>query len=183
MRGGARLYRRGGNLNIKRLLLIKENQISYVKKFSAFLCMGRCKSLGSLEVFLSYPSQLSGVSIQYFSHPELPWGSWQGLAAGSQKFFSLLSALRAYQLTLDCWNPWWLWHPCLLIWQEIVHFSYLKIVWIWNSDSAQWAFFLLHTCPCLRSLGDILLADMPVWKVWDGFSYVSGILTRWLHKT
>ena len=33
----------------KRLLLIKDNQISQVKKFSAFLCMGRCKSLGSLK--------------------------------------------------------------------------------------------------------------------------------------
>ena len=35
-----------GSLNIKRLLLIKENQISQVKEFSASLCMGRCKSLG-----------------------------------------------------------------------------------------------------------------------------------------
>ena len=38
--------------NIKRLLLIKENQISQGKEFSAFLCMGRCKSLGSLKSFL-----------------------------------------------------------------------------------------------------------------------------------
>ena len=42
-----------GRLNIKRLLLIKENQISEVKEFSAFLCMGRCKSLGLLKAFLS----------------------------------------------------------------------------------------------------------------------------------
>ena len=34
------------SLNIKVLLLIKENQISQVKEFSAFLCMGRCESLG-----------------------------------------------------------------------------------------------------------------------------------------
>ena len=44
-REGARLYtslqQGAGNLNIKRLLLIKENQISYMKRFSALLCMGR----------------------------------------------------------------------------------------------------------------------------------------------
>ena len=56
-RGGARIYRsfcdKGKVVaNIKRLLLIKENQISQVKEFSAFLCMGRCKSLGSLKSFL-----------------------------------------------------------------------------------------------------------------------------------
>ena len=38
--------------NIKRLLLIKENQISQVKEFSASLCMGRYKIVGSLESFL-----------------------------------------------------------------------------------------------------------------------------------
>ena len=37
-------------------------QTSQVKEFSAFLCMGRCKSLGSLKSFLSYASQLSGAS-------------------------------------------------------------------------------------------------------------------------
>ena len=32
--------------------------------------MGRCKSLGSLKLFLSYASQLHGASILCFSHPE-----------------------------------------------------------------------------------------------------------------
>ena len=41
-----------------------------MKEFSAFLCMGGCKSLGSLKSFLSYASQLSGASILCFSHPE-----------------------------------------------------------------------------------------------------------------
>ena len=40
------------SLNVKRLLLIKENQISQVKEFSTFLYMGRCRSLGSLKLFL-----------------------------------------------------------------------------------------------------------------------------------
>ena len=47
------LQQKPGSWNIKRLLLlIKENQISQVNECSAFLCMGRCKSLGSLKSFL-----------------------------------------------------------------------------------------------------------------------------------
>ena len=38
-----------GSLNIKRLLLIKENRLSQVKEFSMFLCVGRRKSLGLLK--------------------------------------------------------------------------------------------------------------------------------------
>ena len=43
--------------------------------------MGRYKSLGSLNLFLSYAPQLSGASSLCLSHPELPWGSPQGVAA------------------------------------------------------------------------------------------------------
>ena len=46
------LQQTAGNLNVKRLLLIKENQIFQVKDFSAFLCMGRWKILGSMKSFL-----------------------------------------------------------------------------------------------------------------------------------
>ena len=46
------LQQRAGSLNIKRLLLIKENQISPVKELSAFLCMGRSKNLGLFKTFL-----------------------------------------------------------------------------------------------------------------------------------
>ena len=56
-KGGARIYRgfcnkRPSSRNIKRLLLIKENQISQVNEISALLRMGRCKSLGLLKSFL-----------------------------------------------------------------------------------------------------------------------------------
>ena len=68
------LQQRSGNLNIKRLLT-KENQISKIKEFSTFLCMGRFKRLGSLKSFLSYVSQLSWAGILYFSNPEFPLGS------------------------------------------------------------------------------------------------------------
>ena len=36
------LQQRAGSLNIKRLLLLKENQLSQVKESSSFLCMGKC---------------------------------------------------------------------------------------------------------------------------------------------
>ena len=35
-----------GSLNVLRLLLTKENQITQIKEFSAFLHKGRCKNLG-----------------------------------------------------------------------------------------------------------------------------------------
>ena len=62
------LQQGAGSLNIKRLLLIKENQISQVKEFSVFPYMGRCKILASLKLSLSYASQLSGASIPHFSY-------------------------------------------------------------------------------------------------------------------
>ena len=43
------LQQRSGSQNSKILPLIKENQISQVNESSVFLCMGRCKSLGSLN--------------------------------------------------------------------------------------------------------------------------------------
>ena len=61
--------KRAGSLNVKRLLLIKGNQMFQVKEVRIFLCMGRRKSLGLLKSVLSYASQLSGASILY-SHPE-----------------------------------------------------------------------------------------------------------------
>ena len=46
-------------------IIVKENEISQVKEFSSFLCMGRCKSLGSLKSFLSYAFQLSWSNVLY----------------------------------------------------------------------------------------------------------------------
>ena len=60
------LKQRAGSLNMKRLLLIKESQITQVKEFRAFLYMGRCKILGSMKWFLWYVPQLSGASFMGF---------------------------------------------------------------------------------------------------------------------
>ena len=60
------LQQRAGGQN-KTLLLIKENQMSQVKEFSAFLSMGRCKRLGSRQSSLWYGPQLPVAGIPVFS--------------------------------------------------------------------------------------------------------------------
>ena len=87
-------------------ITIKENQVSQVKGFSAFLCMGRCKIWAywnhSLDMYLSYLGPLSCV----FSS-ESPQGA-------------LLEV--AMMWWLDGWNIY-----CLLIWQVI--FLFLHQLW------------------------------------------------------
>ena len=54
----------------KVFLGVRENQISQVKAFSAFLCMGRCKNLGSQKSFISRAPQLSGATVSRIFTPE-----------------------------------------------------------------------------------------------------------------
>ena len=108
------------------LPLIKENQTSQVNEWRAFLCMGRRKNPGSLKSFLWCAPQLSGASILFFhilSSSGLTIKSACTLmAARWQVFFTAWVPFRAHKLTIhDSCNCWWLWHPCLLIWQEILH--------------------------------------------------------------
>ena len=66
---GAKLHRSfatKGRESEHQKIIIKENQISQVKEFSALLHVGRYKSLGSLIPFLSYAPQLSGASTLCF---------------------------------------------------------------------------------------------------------------------
>ena len=110
--GGIRLYRslqkRAGTLNIRRLALIKKNQVSQVEEFSTFLCMGRCRSLGSLNSLLSCSSQLPGAGILRFefhilchrSHTcggGLPMARWEAL--------SFLGTLQAQKFTFEGPEP------------------------------------------------------------------------------
>ena len=101
------LQQRAGSPNVKRLLLIKENQVSQVKEFSIFLCMGRCKSLGSLKSFLWCAPEVSGASILCFH---------------------ILSFLRAHQLILEGYIANDCDILCLPIWLEIFHFSSCPLV-------------------------------------------------------
>ena len=102
------LQQRAGNLNIKRLLLTKENQISKIKEFSTFLCMGRFKSLVSLKSFLWYAPQLFGASIlcfhivSFFRAQHREWLQSEGYY--KEGILPFLSSLRAHQLTI----LWWL---------------------------------------------------------------------------
>ena len=114
-----------GSLNFKRWLLVKENQITQVKEFSTLLCMGRCKSLGSLKSFLWYAPELSG-PVSCFHILSFSWltkGSDCSLMATRWQIFLFLNSLSTHQLTLEDCNGWWLWHPCLLIQKELLHSS------------------------------------------------------------
>ena len=80
----ARLYRtyatKEDSQNIKRWLLITENQLPPVKELSAFLYMGRCQSLDSLIIPLICTSAV-WVQCSVFPHPECPQSSPWTVAA------------------------------------------------------------------------------------------------------
>ena len=89
-KGEARIYRsfckttttkKTGSRNIKKLLLIKENQTSQVNEFSAFLCMQRCKSLAqwnhSFDMHLNYLGPVSFFSPSWIlSGYSREWLQW-----------------------------------------------------------------------------------------------------------
>ena len=100
------LQQKASSLNIKRLCLIKENQISQVKEFSGFLCMGRCKSLGSLKSFFDMHLSYLGPVFSVF-HIQVS----SGLLVGND--CSLMAA--RWQVFFPSWVPsgltqlrWWL---------------------------------------------------------------------------
>ena len=123
------LQQRAGSLNIKRLLLIKENQVAQVKKFSTFLCMGRCKCLGSLKSFIWLISALWGQYLALTSR--VPQGSLQGVGTVWWLLSSGYSFLPGFpqgspaHLHSGC-NCWWLWH---LYWYDRKYYcQYFSIV-------------------------------------------------------
>ena len=84
-----------GSLNIERLLLIKGNQISQVKEFSTVLCMGRHKSLDSVNLFFTSASQLSGASTLYAEFLRTQCRGW--LRSDGCHITVLLSFLSAFR--------------------------------------------------------------------------------------
>ena len=81
----------------KRFWLIKENQISPVKEFSAFLYMGRCQSLGSLKPFLWQAPQLCGANIACFLIPrKLRADLWEWLQSDSCQMPGILCFLPGF---------------------------------------------------------------------------------------
>ena len=61
-----------------------KKQTSQVNNFSASLCMGRCKSLGLLKLFLWYAPQLSRASILFFCilNPVRVYCDWGWVGGG-----------------------------------------------------------------------------------------------------
>ena len=74
------------------------------------------------HIYLSY---LGPVSNAFHTHtPQLlsaHHGEWLRLL--DSRYCSFWVACRLRNSHLEGWNCWWLWHTCLLIWQEIFHFT------------------------------------------------------------
>ena len=62
-----------------------------------------------------------------FSHP-------QSVGSGC-RYSPFWIIFRAHQLTPERCRHWWLWHPSLLIWQEILHFTYMLVISLGAGDT------------------------------------------------
>ena len=118
--------KRSGSWNIKRLLLIKENQISQVKELSTFLYMRKCKSLGSLKSFLWHALQASRASILCFLILSLFTPSRVGECCRWWIFFVFILSflwLHTWVQLVVMWRLHGCTVLCLLIWQPafLVH--------------------------------------------------------------
>ena len=108
---------------------------------SALLNVGSCKSLGSEKSSLSFHLSLSGASILLLDFvaslvPQSSQGVVTADTCESQApFFSLVGTLPAQKFTFGGRESLMvLWHPCLLMRQEILHFILV------NYDSVQISF-------------------------------------------
>ena len=125
---------------------------SQVNKYWGFLCVRRCKRLGSLKSFLCYVSQLSADcnTNSHILSSELTIRSGHSLMAIRQ-VFAFLHFLRVHQLMLEDYNHWW------LRWQ---HFSDLLLfvrnltnIWdmfhdptaLWGSPQIRWKFLIWNS--------------------------------------
>ena len=92
------LQQKPGSRNINRVLLIKENQPSQVNEFTAFLWMGRYKSLGSLKSFLWYMPQL-------FPTDRGTWRATVHRVAKSQTRLSDSACMHAHSVVFHSKSP------------------------------------------------------------------------------
>ena len=107
------------NLNTKRLLLMKENQISQLRNLALVYLWEDARVWAhwnhSFHMHLSYVGPIPCVFISWASLGLTLTGSAFHLMAVRYQAFSFLSSLRAHRLTLEGYNHWWWWHLCLLI--------------------------------------------------------------------
>ena len=120
------LQERAGSLNAKGSFLIKEHQISQVEEYITFLCLVRCKSLGSVNSFPWHAPQLvwSECLVSTPRAPQCSLGEHLPLKVAGWQAFSFLSFpgltgshwTAAISVDRDI--------LCLLLRWEIVHFSW-----------------------------------------------------------
>ena len=107
-------------------MLIEDDQIFQVK-FSVSVCMGRVWTYGCY-FFHMHLSSLGPASCDLIFH--ILSFLLTTIGSGSSSWW-LLDGCQIAGIVLPGlvnshfmdWNPWWLWHPCLLIWQEMLHFT------------------------------------------------------------
>ena len=151
------LQKGAGSLNIKIVLLIKEKQISQVKELRAFLCLGGWKVWAYWNLSVHMHLNYLGPESCIFSDSPTPqllgahcqrgcaWWLLDSRRCFSWMPFSSVQFSRSVvsdslwpqgqqharlfrNSHLEGRNGWWLWQPCLLIWQEILHFSKEKLI-------------------------------------------------------
>ena len=103
---------------------MKENHIAQVEEFSAFLYK-KMSAYGLTEILPFICTSAVWGRNPGFSHPELPWGSPQGVTLvwwllDSRYSSSSWVPLGAHWLSLEDCSHCWLQHACLLTWQEII---------------------------------------------------------------
>ena len=111
------LQHRPSSQSIKRLQLIKENQTSEVKKYSAFPCIGKVQESGLPEIIPLICTSATRGQYPGLSHPPCPPGAPSGVAAVSVGLMvgilSILSSLRVRHPGSCKVMAWWLRHPLL----------------------------------------------------------------------
>ena len=100
------LQQRADSLNIKRLLVMKENQISQVKEFRAFLCMGWRGKWQPTPVFL--PGESQGQKILVGLHES--WGHRESdgtrrLNRNKTACLGRCKSLTSLKSSLSCTSP------------------------------------------------------------------------------
>ena len=116
------------SLLFKRLFL-KLTRYPMLRYLALFYLWVNARVWAHWNRFISYASQVSWATFLCFV---LFFSSWGPLgltvgvaavlmAARFQIFFFLPE--YPYKLALESWNCRCLWHPCLLLWQEMLHFS------------------------------------------------------------
>lgn len=111
------------------------------------------------------------ISVIWGQHP----ASWFFTDAGLQALFSLLGALRHQASHLEALNNWWLWHACLLMWQEIViqPQGVFENISNWRAGVNREPLGTLHWCDFLsleEPLSDrrAILPQSHHWEIWVG---------------